>query len=61
MNMVVSFCNSSREGLNLQTALRLGSDLHELLVDLLCQFSPQHVITFLKTSQDYRLEEAIQV
>lgn len=52
---------SSREGLNLQTVLRLGSDLHELLVDLLCQFSPQHVIAFLKTSQDYRLEEAIQI
>ncbi|CAM4488912.1 unnamed protein product [Leuciscus chuanchicus] len=52
---------SSREGLNLQTVLRLGSDLHELLVDLLCQFSPQNVISFLKTSQDYRLEEAIQI
>lgn len=52
---------SSREGLNPHTVLRLGSDLHELLVDLLCQFSPQQVITFLKTSQDYRLEEAIQI
>lgn len=59
--MVFSFCNSSREGLNPQTVLRLGSDFHELLVDLLCQFSPQQVTAFLKTSQDYRLEEAIQV
>ncbi|XP_067297599.1 vacuolar protein sorting-associated protein 8 homolog [Pseudorasbora parva] len=52
---------SSREGLNPQTVLRLGSDLHELLVDLLCQFSPHQVIAFLKTSQNYRLEEAIQI
>ncbi|XP_058614433.1 vacuolar protein sorting-associated protein 8 homolog [Onychostoma macrolepis] len=52
---------SSREGLNPQTVLKLGPDLHELLVDLLCQFSPQEVTTFLKTSQDYRLEEAIQI
>uniref|UniRef100_A0A673FUE2 Vacuolar protein sorting-associated protein 8 homolog n=1 Tax=Sinocyclocheilus rhinocerous TaxID=307959 RepID=A0A673FUE2_9TELE len=50
-----------REGLNPQTVLRLGPDLHELLVDLLCQFSPQQVTAFLKTSQDYRLEEAIQI
>lgn len=52
---------SSREGLNSQTVLKLGPDLHELLVDLLCQFSPQQVIVFLKTSQDYRLEETIQI
>uniref|UniRef100_A0A673IYK5 Vacuolar protein sorting-associated protein 8 homolog n=1 Tax=Sinocyclocheilus rhinocerous TaxID=307959 RepID=A0A673IYK5_9TELE len=50
-----------RESLNPQTVLKLGPDLHELLVDLLCQFSPQQVIAFLKTSQDYRLEEAIQI
>uniref|UniRef100_A0A8C2I518 VPS8 subunit of CORVET complex n=1 Tax=Cyprinus carpio TaxID=7962 RepID=A0A8C2I518_CYPCA len=49
------------EGLNPQTVLRLGPDLHELLVDLQCQFSPQQVTAFLKTSQDYRLEEAIQI
>ncbi|XP_016132578.1 vacuolar protein sorting-associated protein 8 homolog [Sinocyclocheilus grahami] len=52
---------SSRESLSPQTVLKLGPDLHELLVDLLCQFSPQQVIAFLKTSQDYRLEEAIQI
>uniref|UniRef100_A0A673IY43 Vacuolar protein sorting-associated protein 8 homolog n=1 Tax=Sinocyclocheilus rhinocerous TaxID=307959 RepID=A0A673IY43_9TELE len=49
------------KSLNPQTVLKLGPDLHELLVDLLCQFSPQQVIAFLKTSQDYRLEEAIQI
>uniref|UniRef100_A0A8C2PQC2 VPS8 subunit of CORVET complex n=1 Tax=Cyprinus carpio TaxID=7962 RepID=A0A8C2PQC2_CYPCA len=49
------------KGLNPQTVLRLGPDLHELLVDLQCQFSPQQVTAFLKTSQDYRLEEAIQI
>uniref|UniRef100_A0A671T0L5 Vacuolar protein sorting-associated protein 8 homolog n=1 Tax=Sinocyclocheilus anshuiensis TaxID=1608454 RepID=A0A671T0L5_9TELE len=54
-------CQRFREGLNPQTVLRLGPDLHELLVDLLCQFSPQQVTAFLKTSQDYRLEEAIQI
>ncbi|KAL1282281.1 hypothetical protein QQF64_001084, partial [Cirrhinus molitorella] len=52
---------SSRDGLIPHTVLRLGPDLHELLVDLLCQFSPQQVTAFLKTSQDYRLEEAIQI
>uniref|UniRef100_A0A8C1T5L1 VPS8 subunit of CORVET complex n=1 Tax=Cyprinus carpio TaxID=7962 RepID=A0A8C1T5L1_CYPCA len=51
----------SSKGLNPQTVLRLGPDLHELLVDLQCQFSPQQVTAFLKTSQDYRLEEAIQI
>uniref|UniRef100_A0A671L2W7 Vacuolar protein sorting-associated protein 8 homolog n=1 Tax=Sinocyclocheilus anshuiensis TaxID=1608454 RepID=A0A671L2W7_9TELE len=49
------------KSLSPQTVLKLGPDLHELLVDLLCQFSPQQVIAFLKTSQDYRLEEAIQI
>uniref|UniRef100_A0A672RZB2 Vacuolar protein sorting-associated protein 8 homolog n=1 Tax=Sinocyclocheilus grahami TaxID=75366 RepID=A0A672RZB2_SINGR len=52
---------SPMESLSPQTVLKLGPDLHELLVDLLCQFSPQQVIAFLKTSQDYRLEEAIQI
>uniref|UniRef100_A0A9J8AND0 VPS8 subunit of CORVET complex n=1 Tax=Cyprinus carpio carpio TaxID=630221 RepID=A0A9J8AND0_CYPCA len=51
----------TRESLNPQTVLKLGPDLHELLVDLLCQFSPQQVTAFLKTSQDYRLEDAVQI
>ncbi|KAI7811511.1 vacuolar protein sorting-associated protein 8-like protein, partial [Triplophysa rosa] len=51
---------SSREGLNPQAVMKVGPHLNELLVDLLCQFSPQQVITFLKMSRDYRLEETIQ-
>uniref|UniRef100_A0A8C2I743 VPS8 subunit of CORVET complex n=1 Tax=Cyprinus carpio TaxID=7962 RepID=A0A8C2I743_CYPCA len=46
---------------SLSNFAQLGPDLHELLVDLQCQFSPQQVTAFLKTSQDYRLEEAIQI
>uniref|UniRef100_A0A3P9HX44 VPS8 subunit of CORVET complex n=1 Tax=Oryzias latipes TaxID=8090 RepID=A0A3P9HX44_ORYLA len=34
-------------------------DLHELLLGLMCQFDPQQLLTFLHTSQHYRLEEAI--
>uniref|UniRef100_A0A673AWD4 Vacuolar protein sorting-associated protein 8 homolog n=1 Tax=Sphaeramia orbicularis TaxID=375764 RepID=A0A673AWD4_9TELE len=36
-------------------------DLHDLLLDLLCRFAPQKLLTFLQTSQHYRLEEAVQV
>ncbi|XP_028835782.1 vacuolar protein sorting-associated protein 8 homolog isoform X2 [Denticeps clupeoides] len=50
-----------REILHPQPLLRSGPDLHEQLVGLLCRFSPQQVIDFLKTSQDYRLEETIQI
>ncbi|XP_062383512.1 vacuolar protein sorting-associated protein 8 homolog [Sardina pilchardus] len=42
-------------------ALRLGPDVHEQLVGLLCRFSPQELTAFLQTSQDYRLEETIQI
>uniref|UniRef100_A0A8C4I5C4 RING-type domain-containing protein n=1 Tax=Dicentrarchus labrax TaxID=13489 RepID=A0A8C4I5C4_DICLA len=35
-------------------------DLHELLLDLMCRFAPQQLLSFLQTSQHYRLEEAIQ-
>uniref|UniRef100_A0A4W6F917 VPS8 subunit of CORVET complex n=1 Tax=Lates calcarifer TaxID=8187 RepID=A0A4W6F917_LATCA len=35
-------------------------DLHELLLDLLCRFAPQQLLSFLQASQHYRLEEAIQ-
>ncbi|TRY92741.1 hypothetical protein DNTS_024828 [Danionella cerebrum] len=51
----------SREGLSSQTALEVGPNLYELLVDLMCQFSSQQVLTFLRTSQNYRLEETIQI
>uniref|UniRef100_A0A8C7Y3D6 VPS8 subunit of CORVET complex n=1 Tax=Oryzias sinensis TaxID=183150 RepID=A0A8C7Y3D6_9TELE len=36
-------------------------DLHELLLGLMCQFDPQQLLTFLHTSQHYRLEEAILI
>uniref|UniRef100_A0A1A8B6L6 Vacuolar protein sorting 8 homolog n=1 Tax=Nothobranchius furzeri TaxID=105023 RepID=A0A1A8B6L6_NOTFU len=36
-------------------------ELHELLLDLMCQFAPSKLLTFLQTSQHYRLEEAIQI
>uniref|UniRef100_A0A8C4I8B8 RING-type domain-containing protein n=1 Tax=Dicentrarchus labrax TaxID=13489 RepID=A0A8C4I8B8_DICLA len=36
-------------------------DLHELLLDLMCRFAPQQLLSFLQTSQHYRLEEAIQI
>uniref|UniRef100_A0AAY4B2K5 Vacuolar protein sorting-associated protein 8 homolog n=1 Tax=Denticeps clupeoides TaxID=299321 RepID=A0AAY4B2K5_9TELE len=56
-----SFSLFPREILHPQPLLRSGPDLHEQLVGLLCRFSPQQVIDFLKTSQDYRLEETIQI
>ncbi|TNN63967.1 Vacuolar protein sorting-associated protein 8 [Liparis tanakae] len=33
----------------------------QLLLDLLCRFGPQQLLSFLQTSQHYRLEEAIQI
>ncbi|XP_071337699.1 vacuolar protein sorting-associated protein 8 homolog isoform X2 [Trachinotus anak] len=42
------------------TVLPLERDLHELLLDLLCRFEPQQLLSFLQISQHYRLEEAIQ-
>ncbi|KAK2848630.1 hypothetical protein Q5P01_008464 [Channa striata] len=50
-----------REGHLSGTVLLLERDLQELLLDLLCQFDPQKLLTFLHTSQHYRLEEAIQI
>ena len=41
--------------------LLLEHDLHELLLDLLCRFAPQNLLSFLQTSQHYRLKEAIEV
>ncbi|XP_071376066.1 vacuolar protein sorting-associated protein 8 homolog isoform X3 [Centroberyx affinis] len=52
---------SSREGHHPGAALTLEPDLHELQVGLLCRFAPQKLQSFLQTSQQYRLEEAIQV
>ncbi|XP_054455797.1 vacuolar protein sorting-associated protein 8 homolog isoform X2 [Anoplopoma fimbria] len=41
--------------------LPLECDLHEMLLDLLCRFGPQQLLSFLQTSQHYRLQEAIQI
>ncbi|XP_023286306.1 vacuolar protein sorting-associated protein 8 homolog isoform X2 [Seriola lalandi dorsalis] len=49
-----------REGHHSGTVLPLERDLHKLLLDLLCRFAPQQLLSFLQTSQYYRLEEAIQ-
>ncbi|XP_037637793.1 vacuolar protein sorting-associated protein 8 homolog isoform X2 [Sebastes umbrosus] len=50
-----------REGHHSGTVLPQERDLHELLLDLLCRFAPQQLLSFLQTSQHYRLEEAIQI
>uniref|UniRef100_A0A8C7HGY7 VPS8 subunit of CORVET complex n=1 Tax=Oncorhynchus kisutch TaxID=8019 RepID=A0A8C7HGY7_ONCKI len=50
-----------REGPHPQPLLRLSPDLHELHIGLLCRFTPRQLTDFLKASQDYRLEEAVQV
>ncbi|XP_059214948.1 vacuolar protein sorting-associated protein 8 homolog isoform X2 [Centropristis striata] len=50
-----------REGRPSESMLPLERDLHELLLDLLCRFAPQQLLSFLQTSQHYRLEEAIQI
>ncbi|XP_076019351.1 vacuolar protein sorting-associated protein 8 homolog [Genypterus blacodes] len=41
--------------------LTLEHDLHELQLGLLSRFAPQQLMAFLQTSQQYRLEEAIQI
>ncbi|KAM7408077.1 hypothetical protein PAMA_001975 [Pampus argenteus] len=51
----------SREGHPPGITLPLERDLHELLLDLLCRFASQQLLSFLQTSQHYRLEEAIQI
>uniref|UniRef100_UPI0037E89112 vacuolar protein sorting-associated protein 8 homolog n=1 Tax=Semicossyphus pulcher TaxID=241346 RepID=UPI0037E89112 len=50
-----------REGHHSGTVLPMEHDLHERLLDLFCRFSPQQTISFLQTSQHYRLEIAIQI
>ncbi|XP_037322281.1 vacuolar protein sorting-associated protein 8 homolog isoform X1 [Pungitius pungitius] len=51
----------TREGHHSGTTLPLEQDLHELLLDLMCCYGPQQLLSFLQTSQHYRLEEAIQI
>lgn len=41
--------------------LVLEQELHELQLDLLCRFAPEKLLSFLQSSQHYRLEEAVQV
>uniref|UniRef100_A0A3Q1ALI3 RING-type domain-containing protein n=1 Tax=Amphiprion ocellaris TaxID=80972 RepID=A0A3Q1ALI3_AMPOC len=50
-----------REGPHSESLLPLERDLNELLLDLLCRFAPHQLLSFLHTSQHYRLEEAIQI
>ncbi|XP_042358575.1 vacuolar protein sorting-associated protein 8 homolog [Plectropomus leopardus] len=50
-----------REVHHSEAVLPLERDLHELLLDLLCRFAPEQLLSFLQTSQHYRLEEAIQI
>uniref|UniRef100_A0A667YPB0 VPS8 subunit of CORVET complex n=1 Tax=Myripristis murdjan TaxID=586833 RepID=A0A667YPB0_9TELE len=50
-----------REGYHSGTVLTLEPELHELQVGLLCRFAPQQLQSFLQSSQQYRLEEAIQI
>ncbi|MCJ8748031.1 hypothetical protein PDJAM_G00160220 [Pangasius djambal] len=49
------------DGQKPQAVMDLGPELHELLVDLMCRFSPRQVTPFLETSQSYRLEETIEI
>uniref|UniRef100_A0A673B0Q9 Vacuolar protein sorting-associated protein 8 homolog n=1 Tax=Sphaeramia orbicularis TaxID=375764 RepID=A0A673B0Q9_9TELE len=58
---LLAFFVSFRESPHLQTILSEDLDLHDLLLDLLCRFAPQKLLTFLQTSQHYRLEEAVQI
>uniref|UniRef100_A0AAX7SRD5 RING-type domain-containing protein n=1 Tax=Astatotilapia calliptera TaxID=8154 RepID=A0AAX7SRD5_ASTCA len=41
-------------------SVTVTGDLHELLLDLMCRFAPDQLLSFLHTSQHYRLEDAIQ-
>ncbi|GCB73005.1 hypothetical protein scyTo_0002298 [Scyliorhinus torazame] len=41
--------------------LQLNPDIHEQYLDLLCQYDPHRVTNFLRVSEYYRLEEAIQI
>ncbi|XP_070696841.1 vacuolar protein sorting-associated protein 8 homolog isoform X3 [Pempheris klunzingeri] len=50
-----------REGHHTSGTILLEHGLHELLLDLMSRFAPQQLLSFLQTSQHYRLEEAIQI
>ncbi|XP_078459941.1 vacuolar protein sorting-associated protein 8 homolog [Lampetra planeri] len=42
-------------------ALSASSDVNERYIDLLCQFSPEKVLPFLRTSEQYRIDQAIKL
>ncbi|XP_051787223.1 vacuolar protein sorting-associated protein 8 homolog [Erpetoichthys calabaricus] len=50
-----------REGNQNLKLIKLNSSFHECYLDLLCIFSHREVTEFLKLSEHYRLEEAIQI
>lgn len=58
---VICFAWLFREGDLSDPVLLLEPELHQLQLDLLSRFDPKHLLTFLQTSQHYRLEEAILV
>uniref|UniRef100_A0A3B4FP28 VPS8 subunit of CORVET complex n=1 Tax=Pundamilia nyererei TaxID=303518 RepID=A0A3B4FP28_9CICH len=49
------------EGPHSGSILPQEGDFHELLLDLMCRFAPDQLLSFLHTSQHYRLEDAIQI
>ncbi|GAA6093634.1 vacuolar protein sorting-associated protein 8 homolog isoform X4 [Tachysurus ichikawai] len=63
-NLVFQFLRNllnPSDGQKPKAVMNLGPELHELLVDLMCRFSPRQVTPFLETSQSYRLEETIEI
>ncbi|XP_047659087.1 vacuolar protein sorting-associated protein 8 homolog isoform X3 [Tachysurus fulvidraco] len=63
-NLVFQFLRNllnPSDGQKTKAVMNLGPELHELLVDSMCRFSPRQVTPFLETSQSYRLEETIEI
>ncbi|XP_057703396.1 vacuolar protein sorting-associated protein 8 homolog [Corythoichthys intestinalis] len=63
-DLLFKFCSSFLDSWERHcpgTPLPLEYDIHTHLVDLLCCFDPQQLLSFLQTSQHYKLEEAIQI
>uniref|UniRef100_A0A6Q2WUX4 RING-type domain-containing protein n=1 Tax=Esox lucius TaxID=8010 RepID=A0A6Q2WUX4_ESOLU len=60
-NKALQHIQVDTEGPHPQALLKLSPDLNELHISLMCRFAPRQLTDFLKSSQEYRLEEAIQV